>query len=1594
MQRRSSGPLRSSPLAAIVAGLALAACGAQRSQSSASGEVELAVQALSSADVAGVSVTVAGPALPAPRVSILYARGAQWGALLGGLPAGTGYTFTVAATDAGGTVIYTGSASNITILRGQTVVVVITAQQAKAPDAFQNAFPVIDSLVISSASVAPGDQVSAKVLAHDPNPLDTVTLQWQSTCGTFADATVANAIWTAPVAATSCTVSIKVTDQRGASVSASWVIGVDSANGKGQAQVSVTTNTWPTITNLSVSPNGWLDAGTTTGLTVTAADADNDPLSYVWTSPCAGAFNATNVANPTFVLASGQTGVCTITVTVGDGRGGSTVGDITLPIGGPAVNQAPVIVDYVQSATTAISGQAINLLVDATDPEGTALTFQWATDGGTFSGEQDSATSSRVVWTAPATASGDWQAAVTVTDVHGAATTQVFTISPVVFPTVDISRYVRVGRYNLPEPTRTLPPDGTSLLAQEASSVTFNWDTNTLFVVGDGGTSVVQVSKTGVLINSMTLAPGSSPQGTEFYDTEGISYVGGGKFLLNEERYRQVNLFTYVPGATLHRSDVQTVKLGTTIGNIGLEGVTYDPKTGHYIFVKEKDPRSIFETGIDFAAGTATNGSPTTDESIDLFDPSRVSTLDFSDIYALSNLPSLAGDSTYDQLLIISQESGKIVQVDRSGNVKHTLTLVADPGDTISVPDMTMEGITMDRDRILYVVNENGGGDVNHPQLWVYAPSTAANLAPTAISLAGAVTSIPDNTNTTGAVNLAQLFVADDGLGDNSLSLSGPDAGSFQIIGTALFLKAGTVLDAATQSSYHVTLNVDDTTVGGTPDASTSYTLAITPAASGVINLAVTEVAAWSSGNSPLASDWFEVTNFGTSSVSLVGWTMDDNSNSFAVSVPLNGVTSIAPGKSVIFIETADSAALAAKAQTFINVWFGGTAPAGLQIGSYSGSGVGLSTGGDAVNLFDLGGTLRAAVSFGPSPSGTPLATFDNSAGQSNAVLANLSVVGQNGAFVAATDAAEIGSPGTIGAGAVPIVGITAVDGLASESGSDPGVFRFTRSGGSASPLTVIYTFAAGVGQATPDDYTPALTGSQIIPAGAAFVDVTITPVDDAIVEGSETLTLKLSDTGSYDVGPDANATVTIQDNDSANLAPTAVTLLNTVSSLSEAADVSSHVRLADISVADDGLGTNTLSLSGTDAASFEIVGVSLYLKAGTSLSHASKPTLGVTVAVDDPTVGGSPDATVGFTLTVTQSVAPGTLVISEIAPWSSASSPLAADWFEVTNTGNSAVDLTGWKMDDNSHSIANAIALNGITSIAPGEAVIFIETANLTTAAATFRSLWFAANPPRATQIGSYSGSGVGLSSSGDEVVLFDGAGNLVTGVGFGASPSGTFATFDNHAGAGRSTLPLPVLSTLTSAGVNGAFVAAGDANEIGSPGIGNIGRLIITEVAPWGSSTPPYSADWFEVTNIGGAAVDMSGWKMDDNSNSFALSVPIVGVGSIAPGQSAVLIEGTATNVGQFVTAWFGTTPPAGFLIGSYTGSGVGLGATSDAVNLFNPAGKLIAGVQFGAATTGFTFDNRAGLTTVTTLSTAGVGGAFLASDGIETGSPGTTH
>jgi uncharacterized protein YjiK len=286
---------------------------------------------------------------------------------------------------------------------------------------------------------------------------------------------------------------------------------------------------------------------------------------------------------------------------------------------------------------------------------------------------------------------------------------------------VDLSQYARVGRYSLPNPTNTTPP-ANSLLAQEVSAVTYNRDTDTLFVVGDGGTSIVQISKTGQLIDSMTLAAGSSPQGTDFYDPESLTYVGNGQFVMVEERYRIANKFTYTANTTLTTAQAQRVKLGTTIGNVGIEGIASDPLTGGFIAVKEISPEGIFQTGIDFAAGTATNGSPSTVNSVNLFNPALLGLSDFADVFALSAIPSILGQSDEAGILVLSQEQGKIVETDRNGNVLSSLQLVSDAGNPLSLADQQHEGMTMDDNGYLYIVSENGGGSISFPEMWVFAP--------------------------------------------------------------------------------------------------------------------------------------------------------------------------------------------------------------------------------------------------------------------------------------------------------------------------------------------------------------------------------------------------------------------------------------------------------------------------------------------------------------------------------------------------------------------------------------------------------------------------------------------------------------------------------------------------------------------------------------------------------------------------------------------------------------------------------------------------------------------------------------------------------
>lgn len=244
---------------------------------------------------------------------------------------------------------------------------------------------------------------------------------------------------------------------------------------------------------------------------------------------------------------------------------------------------------------------------------------------------------------------------------------------------------------------------------------------------------------------------------------------------MTEERDRQVVLFTYVAGTTLTGSATKTVKLGTFVQNIGLEGISYDPLTSGFILIKENQPLGIFQTNIDFNAGTATNGSPTTINSINLFDPALTGLLDFADVFALSNLPCLIGMPNYERLLVLSQESGKIINIDRSGKISSSLTIVSDPGNPLTVKAQQHEGLTMDR--TWYGAFPPAGlmiGSYTGPGVGLGADSEAVNLYDAAGSLKASVLfgaspagpSYPTFDNSTGLDNAAISLLSAVGIGN------------------------------------------------------------------------------------------------------------------------------------------------------------------------------------------------------------------------------------------------------------------------------------------------------------------------------------------------------------------------------------------------------------------------------------------------------------------------------------------------------------------------------------------------------------------------------------------------------------------------------------------------------------------------------------------------------------------------------------------------------------------------------------------------------------------------------------------------------------
>jgi len=255
----------------------------------------------------------------------------------------------------------------------------------------------------------------------------------------------------------------------------------------------------------------------------------------------------------------------------------------------------------------------------------------------------------------------------------------------------------------------------------EASAVTYARDRGTLFFVGDEGLGVVEISRTGQTLGSMGF--NWSGTGSTNHDAEGLTYLGNGMLVVAEERLQDAFRFSYLANGSVTLASAPSASIGSTVGNIGTEGISVDPRDGRFWSVKQDNPAELRVSTLDFAVGGGTASSTV------LFSGSgSLFGLDsLSDIQTLGGVDHLAGSDAADHLLLLSLDSRKLVEINRQGQVLSFF-------DLAGVTTQAIEGVTIDERGVIYLVAEDSG--TGHSRLIVLT-SAVPEPGPYALMLGG-----------------------------------------------------------------------------------------------------------------------------------------------------------------------------------------------------------------------------------------------------------------------------------------------------------------------------------------------------------------------------------------------------------------------------------------------------------------------------------------------------------------------------------------------------------------------------------------------------------------------------------------------------------------------------------------------------------------------------------------------------------------------------------------------------------------------------------------------------------------------------------------
>lgn len=278
-----------------------------------------------------------------------------------------------------------------------------------------------------------------------------------------------------------------------------------------------------------------------------------------------------------------------------------------------------------------------------------------------------------------------------------------------------------------------------------------------------------------------------------------------------------------------------------------------------------------------------------------------------------------------------------------------------------------------------------------------------------------------------------------------------------------------------------------------------------------------------------------------------------------------------------------------------------------------------------------------------------------------------------------------------------------------------------------------------------------------------------------------------------------------------------------------------------------------------------------------------------------------------------------GDLVITEVMPNPAGNSDTTAEWIEVVATRD--VDLNGLAIDRVGDT-AGASTINSPTClrVAAGQYAVFSRS-DMTTGL-----------PGGVTPVGQFSLSLVDgtMAAPADVQIMIDGT--VLDAITWTSTRSGRshqlspdrydVAQNDDETAFCDGTSQYFMNGTGTDYGTPGAANIAcpatvGPGQCIGTNGPRDIvppptGMLVITELMPRPATADNGAAEWFEVTNIGGASFDLNGIGIDRDGDSRAPDViTSTDCKSLAPGGYALFARGTstATNGGlPTVDATFG--------------------------------------------------------------------------------------